>query len=74
MERIKRGSAKGQGGKRGGKLMRICACEQVSAEKGGRRRGEEKSQRKSIREQTSVNSFTCKAFFTHQSRVSVDQK
>ena len=60
MERMRRGSVKGQGEKGGrDKLMRICACEQVSAEKeegGGRR--EEKSQRKSMREQESVNSFT----------------
>ena len=41
------------------KFMRICACEQVSAKKEeGRGRREEKSQRKSMREQASVNSST----------------
>ena len=52
-----KGKREGGKGRTGDKLMRICACEQVSAEKeegGGRR----KSQRKSMREQESVNSFT----------------
>ena len=56
-----KGKRAGEGGGRKGrdKLMRICASEQVSAKKEeGRGRREQKSQRKSMREQASVNSFT----------------
>ena len=47
-----KGKREGARGERGDKLMRMCACEHVTAER------EEKSQRKSMREQASVNSFT----------------
>ena len=49
-----KGKREGARGERGGgdKLMRMCACEHVTAER------EEGSQWKSMREQASVNSFT----------------
>ena len=58
MERMRRGSVRGEGGKKGeGQAddnMRVRAS--LSEEGGGRR--EEKSQWKSMREQANVNSFT----------------